>query len=41
MNLENHYYDEIDGNSDERDITIIKGRSIGTEKGRARKQYWR
>lgn len=32
MNLENHYYDEIDGNSNERDILIIKGRSIGIEK---------
>lgn len=32
MNLENHYYDEIDGNSDERDIIITKGRSIGIEK---------
>ena len=32
MNLENHYYDDIDGISDERDILITKGRSIGIEK---------
>ena len=33
MNLENHYYDDIDENSGERDILITKGRPIGIEKG--------
>ena len=33
MNLENHYYDDIDENSGERDILITNGRPFGIEEG--------